>query len=318
MLTGIGALAATVAAAVLITSGILKLGHERPFQLSIAALGLPGPMHETGTFARLFPWAEISIGVLVLLAPRWWYVVPLTVAIALFAGFLVVIARAARPRVGPVPHCNCFGGLGEDRIGGRTVVRNSVFLVTAVLGLMGLTSPASATEARLGSFWYVLPLLVSLAVAGGLVDYRRRRDLRRAMELLDSITVTNRAGAEISIREFSVEPTYLVFFSSTCSTCIWLAQRFRWWPNAIADGYDMQIIFIGGDADEFAEIAEFEPLVDHAWYDESKKFAKAVGMKGTPGVVLVDPRKPLGHGWIAGPQEMEKYVVREGFYDTSS
>lgn len=310
-----GAIAASIAAAVLICSGFLKLGGHQEFAASIRALGLPAPLYQTGLFAKTFPLVEILMGTLILILPGGWYLLPMVAAAALYAAFLGVVVRALRVSVGPAPSCNCFGGLGEDRISSKTVVRNGMLTAVALLGLVGGVSPAQQIADQWGMQWYPAWWFVSLAVAGVLVWYRNNREKKAQMEQLDSLTVTNQAGTTISVREFSVDgPTYLVFFSSTCSTCIWLAGRFRWWPTALAEGYDMQIIMIGGDAEEFSEIPEFAPLVEHAWFDESKKFAKAVGMRGTPGVVLVDAKKPLGHGWVSGTKEMEKYVVRDGFY----
>ena len=281
----LGAIISWAVATVLICSGALKLGRHRDFFKSMQTLGLPAWLLRDYTFAKAFPFVEIGLGALIVLLPTSWHMVPLALAAALLVGFLVVIVRAVRSAV--PASCNCFGGLGADEIGPRTVARNIALVALAVLALILHAAPATVAADRLGGWAYVLPAVLAAAIAGGLVLYRNGAENRGQRDLIDNLTVQNRDGEQLPIKDLQNPPSYVVFFSAGCGACSQTVQEFRWWPHAMADGYDLVPVFTG-TPEQFAMFPEFEPLLEHAWYDPQMTFYKAIGGGGTPAGTLID------------------------------
>ncbi|KYH43752.1 MauE/DoxX family redox-associated membrane protein [Branchiibius sp. NY16-3462-2] len=306
----LGAILAWAVAAVLIASGALKLGRHREFFKSMQTLGLPASLLRDYTFAKAFPFIEIGLGALIVLLPKPWQLIPVALATGLFVAFLVVIVRAARSAV--PASCNCFGGLGADEVGPRTVARNVGFVVLSLLALILHAAPASVAAERLGGWAYVLPALLAAGVAGGLVLYRNNAEQRTERDLITNLTLQNRDGEHLPIRELQDPPSYVVFFSAGCGACSQTVEEFRWWPHAMADGYDLVPVFTGSP-EQFAMFPEFEALLDHAWYDPQMTFYKAIGGNGTPAGTLIDKDHPLGNGAVSGRDELRALIWTEEF-----
>lgn len=302
-----------LAGAVLIVSGILKIGRTKQLHYSLGELGFSAPFVQNrwvgSLLMPLFPFAEIAIGLGVLCIPT--RVFPLF-AVVFFAVFLWVVARSVSK--GREATCDCFGGYGNSSVTGSTIIRNAVLLLVAVLGAFSADAPVLSWADRWGTVVAIIAFAIPILLAVGLALWRPRVQLRRARRLASSLVLRDIEGREIQLSEFAEPATYLVFFSPSCGGCRKVVERFRWWPNAAPEGTDVQPVFIGRP-ESFAGIPEFEPLHPYAWYDADSSVAHAVGMAGTPGAVLIDAEHPLGDGWAAGGRAAEKYVVRPGFYD---
>jgi len=316
-LTAVLAIAGAAAGAVLVVSGVLKLGRTERFRASLVALGLPDRLSAGPLFARVFPVLEIALGLAILLAPAPLHRVPLLGAVVLDVVFLVVAVRAVRA---PEPvECECFGGLGDARMTGRTVARNAVLLALALAGLVGAAAPA-----QLIAWW--LPAAVAVLLALALVPVRDRLAARGAAAApaapsrpasapdLDALVLLTAAGEPIALAEWADPPTHLVFFSPSCISCHELVERFRWWPNGLREGEELMPVFLGAPAD-FAAHEVFAPLVEHALYDPDRSVAAAVGRGATPGHVLLSPAHPVGDGWTSGWFEIERQVLRPDFFE---
>ncbi|NQX15481.1 MauE/DoxX family redox-associated membrane protein [Rathayibacter sp. VKM Ac-2857] len=306
------AVAGAAAGAVLVVSGVLKLGRTERFRASLAALGLPARLSAGPLFARAFPVVEIALGLAILLAPSPLHRGALLGAVAVDVVFLAVAIRAVRA---PEPvECECFGGLGDARMTGRTVARNAVLLALALAGLVGATAPAELLVPG-------IPALLAVLLAVALVPVRDRLAARAPAPAAaptpadsDDLAFLTAAGEPIALAEWADPPTHLVFFSPSCISCHELVERFRWWPNGLREGEELMPVFLGAPAD-FAEHEVFAPLVEHALYDPDRSIAAALGRGATPGHVLLDPAHPLGDGWSSGWFEIEKRVLRPGFFE---
>lgn len=321
MLETVAAIAGWCAGAVLVVSGALKLGRSEAFRESLTALRLPAPLARAPWFAGAFPVVEIALGLAIVLAPSPLHLAALAAAALVYAVFVVVAVRAWRA---PEPvDCECFGGLGESRMTGRTVARNIGLLALALAGLGG-SAPAALLAGPDGAGAPAAAIasgLASALVAVVLVLVRDRRAARApeaqpapapasAPDGLDLVTST---GERIPLREFASPATHLVFFSPSCVSCHELVPRFRWWPNGLREGEDLVPVFLGAP-EAFAAHEVFAPLVEHALYDPEREVAAALGRSGTPGHVLLDAENPLGDGWTTGWFEIERRVLRPDFF----
>lgn len=310
---------AWIAGGVLLASGVLKAGRIERFRAGLPSLGVPALLHRTAWFAPVFPVVEVALGTAVVVAPPPWSRLALAATAALLLVFVVVAVRAAR-RPEEVD-CECFGGLGDSRMTGRTVVRNVAFLLLACAGLVAGTSPAALSRDLLGSPWW--PAIVTALSIGALVALRNAFTRRsKASEPIAPVATTADAalvlvtvdGTAIALDEFRSPPTHLVFFSADCSSCQSLVERFRWWPSGLREGDDLQPVLLGSPED-FADYEVFAPLVPHALYDPTRTVARRVGLSGTPGHVYLTDEHPLGEGWNAGQAAIEEAVLRPGFFD---
>ncbi|KQQ05439.1 MULTISPECIES: MauE/DoxX family redox-associated membrane protein [unclassified Rathayibacter] len=310
MLEVVTALAGWFAGAVLVVSGALKLGRGAAFRDSLTALGLPALLARGPLFARVFPFGEILLGTAVVLAPFPLHRAGLAAAALVYAVFLVVAVRASRA---PEPvDCECFGGLGETRMTGRTVARNALLLALALAGLAG-PAPAALLGPVLAST--VASGLAAALVAVVLVLVRDRRAAPSTpADHTDGLAFSTFPGQRILLAEFAEPPTHLVFFSPDCNSCHELVARFRWWPNGLREGQELVPVFLG-TPEAFAVHEVFAPLIEHALYDSDRTIAAALGRGSTPGHVLLDPQNPLGDGWTSGWYDIERLVLRPDFFD---
>ncbi|GAA1405270.1 hypothetical protein AUR04nite_32160 [Glutamicibacter uratoxydans] len=301
------------AASVLVISGLLKLGRSEQLYRSLGELGLPAALLRQNwmktVIAPSFSYAEITIGLGMLLVPT--RVFPLLAAV-FFAVFLWVVASAVFK--GREASCDCFGGYGGDKVSAATIARNAGLLSIALLGLAAAPAPAVFAAQQWGPWAGILSVFLPLAIAVGLVYWRARTARKKTQNLVDSLVLRDVNGESLELREFFDPPTYLVFFSPTCSACHNLVERFRWWPHAVAEGFDLQPVFIGKPED-FERMPEYAPLLPYAWYDHGSAVATAMGRNGTPGAVRIDAQHPLGEEWKIGAYEIEQYVVRPGFFE---
>jgi hypothetical protein len=310
MLAVLLAVAGWCAGTVLVVSGALKLGRTERFRESLRALGLPALLSRSPLVARTVPLAEIVLGSSVVLLPAPLHRVALAAALVVCTGFLVVAVRAARA---PEPvECECFGGLGESRMSGRTVARNSVLVALALAGLLGPTAPGALLVQG-------APAVASATLAVVLAAVRDRRAASSApptaapVDALAGPALLTAAGERIPLAELASSPTHLVVFSPSCLSCHELVERFRWWPNGLRDGEELVPVFLGRPGD-FAAHEVFAPLVEHALYDPDGSAAAALGRGATPGHVLVEPGNPLGAGWTTGWFGIERSVLSEEFF----
>lgn len=163
-------LAPLTLAAVLVLSGVSKLRDTRASTLSMMRLlRLPRVVASSAT-ARVLPYVELATAALLLTPWAPTFALGAALALGLFVAFWAVIVRAMG--FDPRPTCGCFGRIGDHRITGRTVVRNSLLLVLAVVSAgMALTgrSTGGLVAGYTGGDWLWLALAVVLAAVTLLV-----------------------------------------------------------------------------------------------------------------------------------------------------
>ncbi|MFK5646620.1 MauE/DoxX family redox-associated membrane protein [Ornithinimicrobium sp. LYQ121] len=163
-------LAPLTLAAVLVLSGVSKIRDTRASTLSMMRLlRLPGVV-ANGSTARALPFLELATAALLLTPWTPTFALGAVLALGLFVAFWAVIVRAMG--FDPRPTCGCFGRIGDHRITGRTVVRNTLLLalsvVTAGVALTG-RSTGALVGAYTGGDWLWLLLALALAAVTLLV-----------------------------------------------------------------------------------------------------------------------------------------------------
>jgi hypothetical protein len=124
-------IATTLATAlVLLIGGIAKLWAPGDVDRAFAQLPVPAALNRPW-LRRGFPWAEIALALALLSLPGSWWLVAGGAASALFSVFLALVAISVGR--GAEVSCGCFGSLFADRVTRRTVARNVVLLMVAVV-----------------------------------------------------------------------------------------------------------------------------------------------------------------------------------------
>lgn len=160
------ALAPLTLAAVLVLSGLAKLPDPGATHSMMTLLRLPRALGSRTT-ARALPWAELAVAVLLLTPWRVSFALGALAAIGLFGVFWLVVARAMT--FDPRPTCACFGRVGDHRITARTVARNTLLVVLALLtgwvALEGRTGTGLVAGSTTGDRLWLLMALALAAVA---------------------------------------------------------------------------------------------------------------------------------------------------------
>jgi uncharacterized membrane protein YphA (DoxX/SURF4 family) len=146
---GFGYCCAVVVAVVFTVAAVAKWRDPVETARSFTALGLP----YASVFARVVPMTELSIALLLIVAPT----IGAFAAVAtlvFFTTFLVV-----RLRAGVTTPCSCFGSAGHDRLSVANLVGNG-FLILASVAALGADIPTRPTAADLA----VVAVLVGVEV----------------------------------------------------------------------------------------------------------------------------------------------------------
>lgn len=117
-------------ALVLLVSGIAKLRSPDDVDRAFAQLPVPALLDHPW-LRRGFPWAEIVLALALLLLSDTWWLVAGAVTSVLFLVYLALVGVAVAR--GEEVYCGCFGSLFADRVTRRTVARNIVLLMVAVV-----------------------------------------------------------------------------------------------------------------------------------------------------------------------------------------
>ncbi|MDO4919679.1 MauE/DoxX family redox-associated membrane protein [Kocuria sp.] len=151
-------------AAILLVSGVAKMLSPRSSRSLLGSADLPAALRAPWLQAAL-PWAEVVLAAGLVLASGPWLVAVAVAVVLVFAAFTVVVVRGTRA---PDPaSCGCFGALSTAPVSWRTVVRNLVFTLVAVLALAlclsGFQGPVVALPWR-GVLAGAIPVLCVLVI----------------------------------------------------------------------------------------------------------------------------------------------------------
>lgn len=283
-----------LSAAVLITSGIAKLGEPVASRDAFTALRLPDALAKSPAPA-LLPWGEIALGILLLSTSG-----PLLLAAALattllFVAYTVVIARALGFDE-PVS-CNCFGKLGNHAVSRRTLWRNVLLVVTGLLAMLAPLLDVSVWRAIAADAGGVLPWVAMAALTGAVAVLVLgggpateaapvRASEAKAGDRVPFFTLRTPDGAT-HINSWDLErPTLLLFLSPGCGPCERVVRQVSDWA---ANSPDTDVRVVLSDS----QVSQVETLVPEAvrpltLLDPGGNVLAQSGA-GTPSALLVGP-----------------------------
>ena len=238
-------------------------------------MGVPQALRSE-TLVTALPYVEIALGVLLLATWSWPLAVVAAATTALFAAYWVLVLRVLRR--GEEVDCGCFGALGDDRVSGTTLARNSVAggarrprhrLRSRRLG-RGARRPATSARRTGGgsssrSRWRPRPVLVvglrrpEPAVADDdLLDYERAPI---PFALLEDESGTRDHAARSWPPS---DPSCLLFLSSDCWACETVAERLPDWMSRLGP-VEISTVFTEPLEDVPADACG--PTASRLWFD---------------------------------------------------
>lgn len=248
---------------------------------------------------RLLPYAELVLAAALLLAPGRWYAVPATAALLLFALYAVVILRALRL---PYPvTCGCFGRLGLGEVTSRTLFRNVVLLLLALITWVDALR-GNAVSDRLGrhggALWALgglaavaLVLLVARLVVRRL-GQRPGRDSYVPVPIPDG--VLHDATGPVPLWELSDRAARLLVFCDP-DRDVEVVARSAAWATALAPVL-VHLVTDGPD------------LPAESLGDPDGVLRSRLGVS-SPGAVLLGTNRMLAGGPVAGLAGIEQLVT---------
>jgi uncharacterized membrane protein YphA (DoxX/SURF4 family)/peroxiredoxin len=299
---GVALLASILLAMVFATASVAKFADPAGTRQALADFGLPS--RSLKALGLLLPLAELSIAAALLFRPsaRWAAVG----ALALLMVFVAAIARAMAR--GQAPDCHCFGQISSSPVGPRTLIRNGVIAIPAVLvvtdgpgeSIDGWISARSAAELAAVAAGLAA---VALAVAGvhlWRVNRHLRDDLRRANATLAAFPAGLPVGA--TAPRFSLpsvdggtttlesliargKPVGLLFISPDCGPCMDMFRDVSRWQTALVDRITIALLGTGKKG-ELRELAEEHGLTNVLVQKDAEVF-HAYHAAATPSVVIV-------------------------------
>ena len=317
--------ARAILAVVFAVAAVAKLLDLPTSRRTMAAFGVPPRFARRAGTA--LPFAELATTVLLVIdaTAQIGGIAALVLLVAFIAGISASLSR------GETPNCNCFGQISAEPIGARTLVRNGVLAVLALL--VAVNGPGAGLLDWMGrQTAQTIAALLALAAIGGVMAYvAMRRKLRQAdvdylrlqrttaqlprdlpigmrapnFELLD-LHDNRHSLASLWLRG---RPVMLLFLGPNCGPCVRLMPELARWNAALRDRVTFVVISNGGlPAGQIAE--HLRPLGDDVvtLVQEGQEVADAYRVLATPTAVVIDTDGMIASASAGGPDEIEALV----------
>lgn len=329
-------MAPLILAAVLVVSAIAKVRAPESTTSSITLLRLPAFLR-TDWFARALPTGELVLAI-VMTSPFTLLVRAASVAsLALFVAYLAVIVRAMG--FSPRPTCGCFGNIGDQRVNGRTVARNVLFVALALvfvgLAFTGHTVPGElATFGTIGWVWVLMAIglaAVAVFMSGGTFEATGAAPASDRHDHSAHATTATRSdrgdhdassddddyirapiprsllvtpeGEPVLLTELAQQRAQLLVFGNCyCGSTIMALTETEGWAERVP-AIDVRYIFSG-----------VPPLDVHSrqpapgWRDHAGLAWQALQLEASPAAVLLGADGMLAGGPVSGIEEIRAFV----------
>ncbi len=302
--------------AVLILSGLAKLRDAGGVDRAFGSMRVPAPL-DAPWVRRTLPWAEVALGLWLLVAAGPALVVVAVLVLVLFLAYLGLVLRALRA---PEPaDCGCFGAVGDSRVTAVTAWRNGLLVLAAALTLVAGARDVSLLGdlATPGVWAWLVAAALSAAVAV-LVTHRAAADSAAGSTLPDDATegdeyvrhpipraqVLDDAGDLLLLHLEARRAAHLVvFLNPGCGPCQSIGPDLEGWGRDLAPAVVVRAVVRGTPA-----AAAAFPYLHGAWFDPHGLAREAFGV-GAPSAVLLGADGDLAGGPVAGEDAVREFVA---------
>lgn len=320
---------------VLAVAGISKLLDPVGSAKAMREFGTPEEF--TKFFAYALPFAEIVFAVCLLFTSMSWVgaVGALILLLTFIGGMIWQIAQ------GRAPDCHCFGQIHSEPVGKKSLVRNIVFAVLAiVLIAFGRNSQglelANNTSGMLQMLLILSLVILGIVLLGFLIKLTdQQNEIVRRLGLLEfasgdiEAVERNHAGDPSDglpigapLPDFAIpgldgrivqfehlladkKPFLFLFVGAQCAPCETLMPEFREWETELKD--KLKFVFVShGDVD--INRAKFADARRTVLVEAKREFANLVNAKWTPTALFVDSDGNIASHIAAGDIAIRRLV----------
>ncbi|WP_172192390.1 MauE/DoxX family redox-associated membrane protein [Actinomyces faecalis] len=276
---------------------------------------------------RSHPWIEILLAGMLLVSTGVLGVLAACAALALCVAYTSFVLQAMKV---PGAVCNCFGSGRATVLSRRTVLRNGLLVLLAVLAVISTASQGTLLTQALADPSVVAwagAVLVAMVVAylvadsGGVGDQtpdgpsavvspNDHSDAASEPEdyvrtLTPRATVREEDGTPVDLYRVSQRQAQLLLFVAPgCGHCEVVAARIDEWVEAMPP---LGIHFVV--AGTVAQLKDRRPeWVKHAWYDYDRAAAHMLQCDATPSAVLLGTDGMLAGGPVSGDVTVLDFV----------
>lgn len=319
-------------AAVFITAGVGKLLDLEGSRKSVIAFGTPEDLAKTMSIA--IPFAEIVFGVCLLFVSTAWIG-----SIGVFLFLLIFIGgMIAQIAQGKAPDCHCFGAIHSEPVSKKSLIRNVVFAVLAlVLVLQGRNQGLGLADLSNDNALQLFLGLAIIGFLGAVVFYlkqisEQQTQIMRRIEVLEITSHEDREvahehhhtdpheglpigspapdfvlpatnGREVSFENIMAQGKSMLFFyvSPTCTPCAELLPEIEAWQEDLKDNVNFVFFSSGTAAENIKKLGDKQILLQ-----KNREAVETYKMRWTPTAILVN-----AGGMIASHLAIGDTAIRE-------
>ncbi|MBB1512591.1 hypothetical protein H5399_08240 [Tessaracoccus sp. MC1627] len=297
-------------AVLLAISGMAKLAAMSETRDAFKALRLPGWLRRSPAPA-LLPWGELLLALVLVLGSGWVLVGGAVASVALFGTYTFIIARALRFDE-PV-RCNCFGALGSHDVSPRTLARNVLFLLLALLGFMAVIAGEDVYGLDADGWgWLAMSalsaLVVTLSLLPGPQPEQAGGPAASALGFAPNLALTDvDSGERVRLRALGREHggAVLLFVVSGCGGCERVLDQLPQWLEQVPGRAVIPVRPSGSELDD----PKWKDLA-HLHEDWGSNVAQALGGAFTPSAVELDAAGSVMGSPVTGEQQVRDLILR--------
>jgi peroxiredoxin/uncharacterized membrane protein YphA (DoxX/SURF4 family) len=323
--------------AVFVVAGIGKLLDLEGSKKSVIAFGTPVDLAKTMSIA--IPFAEIVFGVCLLFVSTSWIG---SVGVFLFllvfiGGMIFQIAQ------GNAPECHCFGAIHSEPVGKKSLLRNIIFAVLAlILVARGMNQGTGLADLSNENALQLVFGTATIGFLGAAVFYLKRiseqqTQIMRRIEILEitsgdageiehehntnpheSLPVGSSApefelpdtsGKNVSLESLLSEGKSTLFFyvSPTCAPCEAILPEIEAWQSELKDKVNF-VLLSSGNAEENVE--KFGVNTARILLQNYREVAEKFNMRWTPTAVLVNSNGRIASHLAVGDQLIRDLIEK--------
>lgn len=310
-------------AVVLIVSGIAKLREPQGVRDAFKSLRVPAPL-DAPIVQRITPWAEIGLGVgiVVLPPPAGTAVAALVFALFVFYTFLIWRAYGAPEPV----DCGCFGTMVDSRVTRWTLLRNISLLIASMVAVFDSFhfQPAIVRIFHVDELLWLLGFVFVLWVVFTILhrDGTPQTELA-TIHMTNSVAEGNKElddyvrlpipytwftdvdGDKVTLYDLIRDrAALLVWFSTGCGSCRTVVEAFPQWRTDLKKIDVRAVVSSPQGGESLAEEFRDDVLVDERW-----QVLSHLDMHSVPAAVLLGADGLLAGGPVVGSNDVVNFVA---------
>lgn len=318
MAAGGALIARIVLSGIFALAGATKLVDHSGFENSLLQFGVPERL--IPELRYVIPGLEIVVAVGLLVDPA--------ARFAAAGGLLLLLVFTAAISItlasGRHPSCHCFGTIGVEHVGVRSIVRNGILALVTILVIVvgqGLRLESfvvtAATSAITLSYAAVVAVLVEAFLLIAIVQQQGRLLVRleqlEAAKRLTGLPVGATApefslpdanGDMRSLRSFidTRRALFVIFASASCRPCTSVVAQAAEWQQQLEDHLTVLVISSGTLAANESLLAHLPP--SRLLLQTDTEMISAYQSPGTPSAVLIGPAGTIASRIAVGVVEI--------------